>query len=108
MGPDNDELLWPFARFFLTCSARRSPVKRECLTPSQQPCNYSNVILPERFPGLQVRVQKNRAQRANRSRVARGHDEPMTPLAAFGSTALTSGALSQRGGRFSQGRVCPP
>ena len=79
MGPDDDESLCRVAKFFEKCCLRRSPMERECLTPSQQPCNYSAVILPERFPGLQVRVQKNRAQRANSSRDSRGCDRTVTP-----------------------------
>ena len=61
MGPNGDESLCRVAKYFEKCWLRRSPMKHECLTPSQQPCNYSDVILPERFPRLQVRVQKNRA-----------------------------------------------
>jgi hypothetical protein len=80
VGPNGDESLLPVAKFFWRCSECRSLMKRECLTPSQQPCNYSVVILPERFPGLQVRDQKNRAQRANSSRDSRGHDKTMTVL----------------------------
>jgi hypothetical protein len=82
MGPNGDELLLPVAKFFWKCSECRSLMKRECLTPSQQPCNYSAVILPERFPGLQGAIERiarsARTIRANRA----GHDKSMTSFVA--------------------------
>jgi hypothetical protein len=44
---------------------------RGCLTPSQQPCNYTNVILPEPSSLPQVRVWIIRAERAKSSRSTR-------------------------------------